>query len=92
MKKIGFVSCIFFSYLYVLCIPSFSATIDDIVGTWDAYSDAKLKISGIGSLSDQNFSETILDLLIHSFSPKQALLGLITIQVILILSVERNST
>jgi hypothetical protein len=32
------------------------------VGTWDTYSDAKLKISGIGSFSDENFSVTTLDL------------------------------
>lgn len=45
-----------------VCSPSFSATIDDIVGTWDTYSQAKLKISGVGSFSDENFSETTLTL------------------------------
>ena len=46
----------------VFSVTAFSATIGDLVGTWDTYSDAKLKIAGIGSFSDENYSETTLDL------------------------------
>jgi hypothetical protein len=62
MKKTSyFVICILVISVFV-CTPSFSATIDDIVGTWDTYSQAKLKISGVGSFTDENFSETTLTL------------------------------
>jgi len=63
MKKTGIFVLGFLVLFMVFSISSFAATIDDIVGTWDTYSDAKLKISGIGSFSDENFSTTTLDLL-----------------------------
>ena len=62
MKKTSFFAiCILIISVFV-CTPSFSVTLDDIDGMWDTYSKAKLKISGIGSFSDENFSETTLDL------------------------------
>jgi hypothetical protein len=62
MKKTSFFAiCILIISVFV-CTPSFSATIDDIAGTWDTYSIAKLKISSVGSFTDENPSTTTLNL------------------------------
>ena len=62
MKKTSFFAiCILIISVFV-CTPSFSVTIDDIDGTWDTYSEAKLKISKLGSFTDQNPSVTELNL------------------------------
>ena len=62
MKKTSFFAiCILIISVFV-CTPSFSVTIDDIDGTWDTWSKAKLSFSGVGSFSDENPSETVLDL------------------------------
>lgn len=62
MKKTSyFAICILVITVFV-CTPSFSATIDDIAGTWDTYSIAKLKISSVGSFTDENPSTTTLNL------------------------------
>jgi hypothetical protein len=39
---------------------AFSASMDDLVGAWDTYSEAKLRIASIGSFSDANPSTTTL--------------------------------
>jgi hypothetical protein len=62
MKKTSFFAiCILIISVFV-CTPSFSVTIDDIDGMWDTYSEAKLKISKLGSFTDQNPSVTELNL------------------------------
>ena len=62
MKKTSFFAiCILIISVFV-CTPSFSVTIDDIDGIWDTYSEAKLKISKLGSFTDQNPSVTALNL------------------------------
>ena len=45
-----------------VCTPSLSVSLGDIAGTWDTYSEAKLKISGVGSFLDENPSTTTLGL------------------------------
>lgn len=45
----------------LVAIPSQSATVDDLVGTWRALSQPKLKISGIGSRSAENYGTATLD-------------------------------
>lgn len=61
MKKTSFfVICILIISVFV-CTPSFSATIDDLVGTWLTSSKAKLSFSGVGSFSDENPSISVLD-------------------------------
>ena len=62
MKKLSFIAFVVFLVSLVFCVPSFSVTIDQIVGAWDTYSEAKLKISKLGSFTDQNPSETVLNL------------------------------
>jgi hypothetical protein len=62
MKKVSIFTLGFLVLFMAFSVSSFSATINDMAGTWDTYSDAKLKISGIGSFSDENFSVTTLDL------------------------------
>ena len=62
MKKTSFFAiCILIIFVFI-CTPSFSVTIDDIDGMWDTYSEAKLKISKLGSFTDQNPSVTELNL------------------------------
>lgn len=62
MNKTGLVTIIVFLASVVFCIPSSAVTIDQIDGTWDTYSEAKLKISKLGSFTDQNPSVTQLNL------------------------------
>jgi len=61
MKKIGFIALGIFLVSVFFPVSSFAAELADVVGTWVTWSDAKLRISGIGSFSDQNYSETTLD-------------------------------
>jgi hypothetical protein len=62
MKKTSIFAVCFLVISVLMCTSSFSATIYDIVGTWDTYSQAKLKISGVGSFLDENPSTTVLGL------------------------------
>jgi hypothetical protein len=61
MKKLSFIAFVVFLTSIALCIPSFSANMDDIDGTWNTYSKAKLKISSVGSFTDENPSTTTLN-------------------------------
>jgi hypothetical protein len=61
MKKLGFIALGIFLISLFFSVASYSATLDQIAGTWVTWSDAKLKITGIGSFTDQNYSETTLD-------------------------------
>jgi len=45
----------------LMAIPSQSATVDVLVGTWNTFSKPKLKISGIGSRSAENYGTVTLD-------------------------------
>ena len=62
MKKVSIFTLGFLVLFMAFSVSSFAATIGELAGTWDTWSDAKLKIAGIGSFTDQNTSEATLDL------------------------------
>jgi hypothetical protein len=62
MKKTNYFAIYILVISMLVGTPSFSATVGDIAGTWDTYSEAKLKISGVGSFLDENPSTTVLGL------------------------------
>lgn len=62
MKKVSIFTLGFLVLFMAFSVSSFAATIGELAGTWDTWSDAKLKIAGIGSFTDQNPSEATLDL------------------------------
>ena len=61
MKKHILVAVSVLVIFVLMSTLSQSATVDDLVGTWDTFSQPKLKISGIGSRSAENYGTATLD-------------------------------
>ncbi|HQB33331.1 MAG TPA: hypothetical protein PLY11_01135 [Syntrophorhabdus sp.] len=59
-RTIGFYFAMLFFVMFITT-PLFSATEDDLVGTWSMYHSAKLKVSRIGTTTSQNNSTVTLN-------------------------------
>ena len=62
MRKLAMITVSVLVMSVFMATPLLSATMEDLAGTWDVLSQPKLKISGIGSRSAENYGTATLNL------------------------------